>query len=276
MLWSSFLFILSRMAGSSHLLHDLIWQIDAGADEAVDTTPGLAAARLPLSTLQTDAAGPVSLTTAAHTIGDRHSHAAPVVLSSPSSIDALREELQAFEGCALKRTAMNLVFADGNPGASVMFVGEAPGEDEDRQGRPFVGVSGKLLDRMLTTIGLDRTNVYISNILFWRPPGNRSPTDAEIAACLPFAERHIAMVQPKILVLLGGVAAKSLLRTKEGITRLRGRWIDYTPHIGRQDTAPIRCLPVYHPAYLLRQPGAKRQAWGDLLTLKKEMNKITH
>ncbi len=167
---------------------------------------------------------------------------------------------------------MNLVFADGNPNASIMLVGEAPGEDEDRQGLPFVGVSGKLLDRMLATIGLDRTNVYISNVLFWRPPGNRSPTDAEIAACLPFAERHIALVQPKILVLLGGVAAKTLLRTKDGITRLRGRWVDYTPQLGRTDVSPIRCLPIYHPAYLLRQPGAKRQAWRDLLLLKKGIN----
>jgi len=189
-----------------------------------------------------------------------------------SSIEDLKGELKRFEGCALKHTAMNLVFADGNPAAPVMFVGEAPGEDEDRRGQPFVGVSGKLLDRMLATIGLDRTNAYISNILFWRPPGNRSPTDAEIAACLPFAERHIALVQPKVLVLLGGVAAKSLLRTKEGITRLRGRWTEYTPHLGRSDIAPIRCLPTYHPAYLLRQPGAKRQAWSDLLLLKKGIN----
>jgi len=125
---------------------------------------------------------------------------------------------------------------------------------------------------MLASIGLDRTSVYISNILFWRPPGNRSPTDAETAACLPFAERHIALVQPKILVLLGGVAAKNLLRTKDGITRIRGRWTEYTPYLGRDDTPPIRCLPMYHPAYLLRQPGAKRQAWKDLLLLKKGIN----
>jgi DNA polymerase len=173
-----------------------------------------------------------------------------------------------FEGCALRHTAMNLVFADGNPSAPVMFIGEAPGEDEDRQGKPFVGVSGQLLDRMLNAAGLDRkTNAYISNILFWRPPGNRSPTDAEIASCLPFAERHIALVKPQFLVLLGGVAAKSLLRSKEGITRLRGRWVDYMPPLGSELTEPIPCLPMYHPAYLLRQPGAKRQAWNDILLL---------
>ena len=170
---------------------------------------------------------------------------------------------------------MNLVFGDGNPAAPIMMVGEAPGEDEDRQGRAFVGVSGQLLDKMLAPVGLDRKmNVYISNILFWRPPGNRSPTDAEIAACLPFCERHIALVKPKILVLLGGVAAKSLLRTKEGITRLRGRWTQYMPHPGSGLEAPIDCLPIYHPAFLLRQPGSKRQAWNDILTLAKRAKEL--
>ena len=170
---------------------------------------------------------------------------------------------------------MNLVFADGKPNASIMMVGEAPGEDEDRQGVPFVGVSGQLLDRMLAAAGLNRqTNVYISNILFWRPPGNRSPTDAEIAACLPFCERHIALVKPKLLVLLGGVAAKSLLRTKEGITRMRGRWQQYMPPPGSGLEAPIECLPIYHPAYLLRQPAAKRQAWNDMLSLVKRVREL--
>jgi DNA polymerase len=184
--------------------------------------------------------------------------------------------LLKFEGCALRHTAMNLVFADGNPEAPVMFIGEAPGEDEDRQGKPFVGVSGKLLDRMLAPIGLDRTNIYISNILFWRPPGNRSPTDSEIAACLPFAERHISLIKPKLLILLGGVAAKSLLRTKEGITRIRGRWTEYHPPLGSGLTEPIPCLPIYHPAYLLRQPAAKRQAWNDVLQLQKRINQLKH
>ncbi len=192
----------------------------------------------------------------------------------PPTITALREELLRFEGCALRHTAMNLVFADGNPEAPVMFIGEAPGEDEDRQGKPFVGVSGQLLDRMLKAAGLDRTSVYISNILFWRPPGNRSPTDAEIAACLPFTERHIALVKPKLLVFLGGVAAKNLLRTKEGITRIRGRWTEYVPPPGSELRDPIPCLPMYHPAYLLRQPGSKRQAWVDILQISKRLVEI--
>jgi uracil-DNA glycosylase family 4 len=178
-----------------------------------------------------------------------------------------------FEGCALRHTAMNLVFADGDPASPVMFIGEAPGEDEDRQGVPFVGVSGQLFNKM-SAVGLERSSIYISNILFWRPPGNRSPTDAEIAACLPFAERHITLVKPKLLVFLGGVAAKSLLRTKEGITRLRGRWVDYMPPPGSEITQPIPCLPIYHPAYLLRQPAAKRQAWNDINLLKKRITQI--
>jgi uracil-DNA glycosylase len=262
------------MSDIRKLLDDLAWQVEAGADEAVGETAGLTrwgregGARDTGHGIREQISPKVSQQPVKSSI--QPSLAAPEVSEvTASSIEVLREELKAFEGCALKRTAMNLVFADGNPAAPVMLVGEAPGEDEDRQGLPFVGVSGKLLDRMLATIGLDRSNVYISNILFWRPPGNRSPTDAEIAACLPFAERHIALVQPKVLVLLGGVAAKSLLRTKEGITRLRGRWTDYTPHLGRADTVPIRCLPIYHPAYLLRQPGTKRQAWADLLLLKR-------
>lgn len=258
------------MSSYEQLLDTLTWQVEAGADEAIGPEPTLA------HWGEKKNAPPIPLPQQAQPHKDHHHihhHAAyaPAFLPTATSIEALREEIQNFEGCALKKTAMNLVFADGNPSASIMLVGEAPGEDEDRQGKPFVGVSGKLLDRMLATIGLDRTNVYISNILFWRPPGNRSPTDAEIAACLPFAEQHIALIKPKVLILLGGVAAKSLLRTKDGITRLRGRWTDYTPHIGKE-TIHVRCLPIYHPAYLLRQPGSKRQAWNDLLTLKKDLN----
>jgi uracil-DNA glycosylase family 4 len=162
---------------------------------------------------------------------------------------------------------MNLVFSDGNPASPVMFIGEAPGEEEDRQGKPFVGVSGQLFDRMMLAAGVRREDIYISNILFWRPPGNRTPTDAEIASCLPFVERHIALVKPKILVLLGGTAAKTILRTKEGITRIRGRWTNYAGSPENPLETPIPCLPIYHPAYLLRQSSAKRQAWGDILAL---------
>ena len=148
------------------------------------------------------------------------------------------------------------------------MVGEAPGAEEDRQGLPFVGASGRLLDRMLACIGLDRTSVYITNILPWRPPGNRQPNAAEIAACLPFAERHVALVHPKVLVLAGGTSAKTILGTTEGITRLRGRWIDHTiPGMA----APVPTIAIYHPAYLLRQPAQKRDAWRDLLAIKSRL-----
>ncbi|PWC78946.1 uracil-DNA glycosylase [Azospirillum sp. TSH64] len=182
------------------------------------------------------------------------------------TLESLEAALRSFDGCPLKATAMNTVFADGNPQAQVMLIGEAPGEDEDRQGKPFVGVSGKLLDRMLAQIGLDRSAVYISNILPWRPPGNRSPTQAEIAACLPFLERHVELVRPKLLVALGGVSAKTLLNRAEGITRLRGQWRTY-----EVAGTSVPLMPMLHPAYLLRNPIAKREAWRDMLALQQKI-----
>ena len=184
-----------------------------------------------------------------------------------SSLDELKEALANFEGCPLRYTAKNLVFADGNPKARIMLVGEAPGRDEDIQGLPFVGRAGQLLDRMLASIGLDRTSVYIVNTLPWRPPGNRTPTPAEHAVCMPFVERHIELVQPEVLVLLGGVSAKQLLQTETGIMRLRGKWA--TVRIGERD---IPALPTLHPAYLLRQPAQKRLAYRDLLALKMRLD----
>lgn len=194
--------------------------------------------------------------------------------ASAGSLEALRAALAAFEGCVLKQTAMNLVFADGNPAAPIMFIGEAPGRDEDRQGLPFVGRSGKLLDRMLAAIGLDRhaelteRAAYIVNILPWRPPGDRTPSATEIAACLPFIERHIALVRPRFVVLLGGTAAKSLLNRSEGIMRLRGRWYEH-PVEGLDK--PVSCLATLHPAFLLRSPKDKRSAWRDFLELKSKL-----
>jgi DNA polymerase len=189
-----------------------------------------------------------------------------------ADLGALRDALAAFDGCALKKTATNLVFADGNPQAEVMLVGEAPGADEDRQGKPFVGVSGQLLDRMMAAIGLDRTTFYITNVCFWRPPGNRKPTEAELAAQLPFVARHIELVRPKVLVLVGGSSAQGLLGLNDGITRLRGRWFDYTsPNL----SAPIPAMPIFHPAYLLRQPGLKREAWRDLMKLQTKISSFS-
>ncbi|RVU35284.1 uracil-DNA glycosylase [Hwanghaeella grinnelliae] len=188
-----------------------------------------------------------------------------------NTLDELRAALEKFEGCPLKKTATNLVFGDGNPDSKIMFIGEAPGADEDRQGRPFVGVSGQMLDRMLSFINLDRSRFYITNMLYWRPPGNRTPTDAEVATCLPFLERHIQLIDPKVLVLVGNRSAKSLLQTTQGITKLRGKWDMVS--IGTIDP-PIPALPTLHPAYLLRNSAQKRFAWRDALILRERLNEL--
>ncbi len=180
------------------------------------------------------------------------------------NLEELKDAMQNFTGCALKETALNTVFSDGNPSSGVMLIGEAPGADEDIQGLPFVGQSGQLLNKIFASVGLNRDKLYIANIVPWRPPGNRTPSTDEVAACQPFIERHIELVKPKILVLLGGVAAKTLLNTNGGITSLRGKFINYTTHNGNI----IPCLATYHPAYLLRSPGQKSQVWQDVLRIK--------
>ena len=182
------------------------------------------------------------------------------------SLEALRELMQNFDGCTLKSTATRLVFADGNPKARIMFVGEAPGRDEDLEGLPFVGRSGKLLDRMIAAIGLDRSNVYIANVIPWRPPGNRTPTPQETQICLPFIQRQIELVDPDLLVTLGNPSTQTLLGTREGIMRTRGRWFDYDT-----GTRVIRALPTFHPAYLLRSPSYKRLSWQDLRVIAKAL-----
>ncbi len=185
---------------------------------------------------------------------------------SAKTLDELREALSRFEGCALKNTAKNLVFADGNPKARVMFVGEAPGADEDREGLPFVGRSGKLLDRMMAAIGLDRTSAYIANIVPWRPPGNRTPTPQESAICLPFIRRQIELADPDILICLGKPSMQTLLGINDGIKASRGRWREY-------DTGKraIKAMATFHPAYLLRTPAEKKFVWRDMLALKKAL-----
>jgi DNA polymerase len=194
--------------------------------------------------------------------------AAARLAAEAGSLEALKAAIAATES-TLRDTATNLVFADGNPDAGLMMIGEAPGADEDRLGRPFVGVSGQLLDRMAASIGLTRArDFYVANILPWRPPGNRTPTDAEITLFLPFLLRHIALVRPRRLVLLGGVSAKTLLRAKDGITRLRGRWHGLEVEgLGR-----LPALATLHPAYLLRSPAAKKDAWADLLLLRRTLD----
>jgi len=198
---------------------------------------------------------------------DADPETARALAAKAQTLDSLRETLENFDGCGLKLRATNLVFADGNPEAEIMLVGEAPGRDEDLQGKPFVGRSGQLLDRMLKSIGLDRTKVYIANTVPWRPPGNRTPAPSEVAVCLPFLHRQIELVAPKVLVTLGGASASTLFETTVGITRIRVQWRDLTIN-----GHTMRAIATLHPAYLLRQPAAKRLAWQDLLAVRKALN----
>ncbi len=261
----------------------LAWQVEAGADEAIGLEAGfmqwkgrVAAASAPISVMDSSPL-PVPSVTPLSSVLFKPA-AAPQPVRPPAeplaatTLDELKTALAGFDGCSLKATAMNLVFAAGNPKAKIMIVGDVPAEDEDRQGLPFVGESGRLLDKMLASIGLDRDAVYLANLVFWRPPGNRSPSEVEVEACLPFTEKHISLVQPQILVVLGQLATKTLLRTKEPFSKKRGQWAEYSPCLGDPVKEKIRCLPFYHPSYLLRQPSAKRQAWIDLLCLKQEIN----
>ncbi len=200
---------------------------------------------------------------------DEAVEAAKATADAASDLDSLRAALETFEGCALRFSARNLVFADGEADADLMVIGEAPGYEEDAQGKPFVGRSGQLLDRMLAAIGRTRArDVYIANVLPWRPPGNRTPTAQEIAICQPFIARQIALVRPKAVLLAGGVAAQTMLATKEGIRRLRGRW----GTVAVADGADVPALPTYHPAYLLRRPIEKRDSWRDLLAMKARLD----
>ncbi|MCY6381490.1 uracil-DNA glycosylase [Hoeflea prorocentri] len=184
------------------------------------------------------------------------------------TIEALKDALASFNGCNLRFGARSTVFADGNPQAPVMFIGEAPGRDEDRQGLPFVGRAGQLLDRMLKAIDLDRTGCYITNMIPWRPPGNRTPTPLEIELCRPFIERHVELVAPKVVVLMGNVSTKALLGTTRGILSMRGTWSQYHPN---SDTG-IPALPTLHPAYLLRNPAQKRLSWQDFLSVRDRLD----
>jgi len=187
-----------------------------------------------------------------------------------TTLAELEAAVSSFEGCALRKTATHTVFADGTPHAPVMVIGEAPGADEDRLGKPFVGRSGQLLDRMLAECGLDRQdNPYITNILFWRPPGNRKPTEAEIALCLPFVWRHIALGMPRVVLLSGGTATSAILGRTEGITKLRGKWFDLAvPGLD----SPVPALTTYHPSFLLRTPARKNESWRDFLALQSKLN----
>jgi uracil-DNA glycosylase len=260
----------------------LRWYVAMGADESIVDEPvdRLAPAPAPLAAAApaapvAPAPPPVLATPAIVRAAPPPPAAAEAAASAralaqaATSLAELEAALRGFTGCALKRTATNTVFADGVAGAPLMVIGEAPGADEDRLGRPFVGRSGQLLDRMLATIGYDRQkNAYISNVLFWRPPGNRKPTNEETAACLPFVWRAIALARPKAVMLAGGTAAGALLRRADGIMRLRGRWFDLE---AEGLPAPVPALATYHPSFLLRSPARKGEAWRDLLALQSRL-----
>ena len=198
---------------------------------------------------------------------------AQAVAAAATTLAELEAAVRGFDGCALKMTASTTVFADGNPAADVMVIGEAPGAEEDRRGKPFVGPAGQLLDRMLAAIGLDRTeSAYITNVLPWRPPGNRQPNTTELNTCLPFCERHIALKAPRVVILAGGTSAKALLRTTDGIMRLRGRWRALeVPGL----PAAVPTMAIFHPAFLLRQPASKREAWRDLVQIRKRLRELS-
>ncbi len=285
-------------ASQNPYLAALEWQISIGADEAladhpVDRTVSAAKVLQSLTAndteLQTTSPSairsvpimpPPAVESGADILGTAQARVeAAKLAASCQNLEELRAAIAGFEGLAIRKTATNMVFSDGNPQARVMLVGEAPGADEDRAGKPFVGVSGQLLDKILHCIGLARTGdgpenaVYISNILNWRPPGNRTPSPAEIDISLPFIERHIALVQPKVLILCGGVSAKGLLGSGDSISKLRGKFHDYRPVTEgvSENTSPIPAIATYHPAYLLRTPSQKAMVWSDMLLLKSRL-----
>jgi len=251
--------------------HILRWYAEAGVDETIGDAPvdryaqALAAPPRPAAPPARPQApsAPAVVTTPT----PQRATAAHLAMACKSLHD-LREAMEGFDGCGLKKTCQRTVFADGNPEAKLMLIGEAPGADEDRLGLPFVGASGRLLDRMLLSIGQDRSSVYITNVVPWRPPGNRKPELAEVELCLPFITRHIELIDPAILVFLGGAPASALLARQDAISRLRGRWLDYSSSgLAR----PIPAMPTFHPAYLLRTPAHKREAWHDFLAISKRL-----
>jgi uracil-DNA glycosylase len=262
------------------VLEALRWWIRAGVTDALDDAPhnrladGLAlpqnprdAQKAPEPLRQSSPGIETRSRAPRHVVGanapEAGENSARALSKAAPDLETLRSAMADFEGCVLKRTATQLVFADGVPGSRVMLVGEAPGGAEDRIGRPFVGRAGQLLDRMLNSIGLDRQNVYIANVVPWRPPGNRTPTPQETQMCLPFIERQIHLANPEYLVCLGGSAVRTLLRTEGGVMRARGSWFAYP----RQNARQIPALAMLHPAFLLRQPAHKRFAWTDMRAL---------
>ena len=254
----------------------LSWYLDSGVDETIGEESQNRFAKKPAAPTKVEASAQPEKGASTHVPGssvpsvngDAAVQSAYLLAKEAGTIGELRVALETFDGCPLKKTATNLVFGDGSSEARVVFIGEGPGAEEDRQGLPFVGPSGKLLDQMLASISIERSGVYIANTVFWRPPGNRSPTTQEIATCMPFVERLIEIIDPEILVAVGGPAATSLLGETQGVGRLRGKWFSYST---ARLPAPIQATALFHPAYLLRTPARKREAWRDMLAIKKKL-----
>lgn len=260
------------------------WYIDSGVNEILSDVPQdrTKLVEVQVSPVQMSSPRAQGDAPAAAFLGKTDAYEEALKLAqAANTLEELAQAISVFDGVAIKKTATNMVFSDGNPKARIMLVGEAPGADEDRQGKPFVGVSGQLLDRILKCIDLDRSeenpakSVYISNILNWRPPGNRTPNEAEIAVSLPFIEKHIQLIQPDVLILCGGVSAKALLGSVDSISRLRNRWHDYKPQTqGLVASAKsIPAIATYHPSFLLRTPSQKKAVWKDVLEIAGKIKK---
>jgi DNA polymerase len=268
-----------RPLNPSELLSVLDWYRAAGVDVAVGEEPVNRFAQRPPVRPAEVAAPATESRPAAQGLAEATPAAPAAFATDPGEARGLAATAQnlaeleaivgAYDGCGLKLRATQLCFADGNPEAQIMLIGEAPGAEEDRQGKPFVGKSGQLLDRMLAAIGLDRTKVYIANTVPWRPPGNRTPTPEELAICLPFLHRQVELVAPKVILTLGGPAMQTVFNTTIGILKMRGRWSELT--VGRHG---VEAMPTLHPAYLLRNPAAKQQAWRDMLSLRMKLDAL--
>jgi DNA polymerase len=258
------------MAPAQDSLSALAWLVEAGADEAMSDAPADRFAARPQAQAPRPTASPVSKVPPppkAAPPSETDSIGTAIALArSANSLTELKTALEGFDGCALKRSATNTVFADGNPVSRILFIGEAPGRDEDKQGLPFVGRAGKLLDKMLAAIHLDRSKAYITNVINWRPPDNREPSPEEAAMCLPFLRRHIELVNPEVMILLGAVAMRHVVGKTDGIMKSRGRWLEYNVS-GRM----VPVMPTLHPAYLLRQPAHKKLAWRDLQAIEQKI-----
>jgi len=260
---------------SDDIFSQLVWLVESGADEAIDEHAGMLNWHVEKKVnIRTDQEIEKLLSVKPEKFKVKNNVSSSFIDTPPNKINSnslseLKAEIQSFHGCGLRKTAMNFVFSDGNPESDIMIIGDAPSSQDDRQGKPFVGEHGVLLDKMLSSIGLNRDNVYLTNLVFWRPPGGRSLTQEEIDSCMPFCEKHIDLVKPKIIVCFDVVTAQNLLRCRDSFSKIRGKWLNYKPVLSDSET--IRCITTYSPSYLLRLPTSKRQSWKDLLEIKQAL-----